>query len=64
MSEWKPIETASKDGTRIIVCSENGNVWCDVKWEKMQRVPDRWSCVLGALPFKPIVWQPLPEPPK
>lgn len=29
-SQWQPIETAPRDGTRIIVSSPNGSVWCDV----------------------------------
>jgi len=63
-SRWQPIETAPRDRTRIIVCSANGNVWCDVLWEKMQRKPDRWASFIGPLPFDFTHWMPLPEPPE
>ena len=61
--DWQPIETAPKDGTRIIVSKINGPVWCDVKWEKMKRVPDRWASFICRLPFEPTHWMPTPEPP-
>jgi len=64
MSNWEPIETAPKDGTQIIVCSEKGNVWCNVKWEKRQRAGDRWEhFTIGALLFNPTHWMPIPKPP-
>jgi hypothetical protein len=61
---WQDIASAPKDGTRIIVVGEHGNVWCDVSWKKMTRVPDRWESFLGALPFKPVKWHKIPSPPK
>ncbi len=58
------METAPKDGTHIIVCSDTGNVWGWVSWKEMRRVPSRWEGPYGAIPFDPIAWMPLPEPPK
>ena len=62
MMEWQPIETAPKDGTRIIVADAR-NVWCNVSWEKMKRAPDRWAAVFGPIPIEPTHWMPLPPPP-
>jgi len=62
--EWQPIETAPKDGTRIIVANDvYGSVWCDVAWRKMIRVPDRWESLIGAVPFRPTHWMPKPDAP-
>lgn len=65
MPEWQPIETAPKDGTRILVWP----YWSDgtpevVKWVKMRRVPDRWEVHGGTfLNSQPTHWMPLPDPP-
>lgn len=63
MSEWRPIETAPKDGTTILVAGQGSTAWM-AKWRPMKRVPDRWESIgLGALPFYPTHWMPLPDPP-
>ena len=61
MSEWKPIETAPKDGTRIMLwpignCRnglrmETGH-WC---------LNGHWKC--GERSPRATHWMPLPEPP-
>lgn len=61
---WQPIETAPKDGTRVILSRTKSSVWCDCKWEKMRRVPDRWASFVGVVPFSPTHWQPKPTPPE
>lgn len=63
MCEWQPMETAPKDGTRIILASDDGFVWCDCQWQKMKRVPDRWQSFVGTVPFEPIAWMPKPKYP-
>jgi hypothetical protein len=64
LGAWLPIETAPKDGTGIIVCSDTGNVWCNVKWEKRPRAGERWEhFTLGAIRFHPIYWMPIPKAP-
>ncbi len=60
---WLPIEAAPKDGTRIIVVSDTGNVWCGVYWEKRPRAGERWTSFIGPLRFDPTHWMPLPEAP-
>jgi len=61
---FQPIETAPKDGTRIILgWTGCPHVWCDCYWEKMTRVPDRWSSFVGVAPANPTHWQPKPKPP-
>lgn len=75
MSEWKPIETAPKDGTRILVLTMYGDIECadwyvfttpryeGVKDDLYRRVEDKtsegWNCSSS-----PTHWMPLPEPPK
>ena len=62
---WQPIETAPKDGTSILICTEGMKSPWSARWEKMRRVPDRWvSAGIGAVPFDPSFWQPLPTPPE
>lgn len=66
MSDWQPIDTAPKDGTRILVWP----YWSDgipaaVQWRTMKRVPGRWEVGFGhyAINANPTHWMQLPEPP-
>jgi len=60
---WQPIETAPKDGTRIIVTNESV-VWTDVKWVVRPRAGERWEhSYLGALGWEPTRWMPTPAAP-
>jgi hypothetical protein len=72
--EWKPIETAPKDGMLILACRpscqpgivfwvEREKAWCFAAQDSTHMV----SGYMGgrAIPFpQPTHWQPLPEPPK
>jgi hypothetical protein len=55
--EWRPIETAPKDGTRFLWCGDNGefartrHTYCVIHW------PEYEDCFLAGK------WQPLPKPP-
>lgn len=70
MMEWQPIETAPKDGTRVLVFDA---AWCGGKpmqsvsyWQWYERIDDgsrqrcgSWSGVTVA-----THWMPLPDPPR
>ena len=63
--EWQPIETAPKDGTRIIVCRKSTNKYIPMVGE------DRWGEFGGAHCWarsnsetEPTHWMPLPQPPE
>lgn len=61
MSEWQPIKTAPKDGTKVLVAE--GKIWMAVAWF--------WPCHMywtevaasGMKLNNPTHWMPLPEPP-
>ena len=65
MSEWQPIETAPKNGTRIIVFRPKANEYIHHISE------DRW-CKIGSTfcwarsneKMQPTHWMPFPQPPK
>lgn len=74
--EWQPIETAPKDGTRILVITKDG-VCVVARWEKwlhisgwtIYRIPDDKMKWIGKSTEWLIVndvseWMPLPPPPK
>ena len=61
-AEWQPIETAPKDGTRILVASKMGGVYL-VSWWKGKRTA-RWDNGARPLYSTPTHWHPLPAPPE
>ena len=71
MTDWQPIETAPKDGTRILLLTEHDVLcgsWNGDEYAKNPR--PYWdndkSRIMGALhtrKFQPTHWMPLPEPP-
>jgi hypothetical protein len=61
--EWQPIETAPKDGRRLLlVDARDGQVcwgeWIDGEWRDMGDIGcnGRWS-------YEPTHWAPTPPPP-
>ncbi len=62
MTEWQPIETAPKDGTRVLLWRRAirdqptpimaDGFWCETCWV--------WPYILS----EPTHWQPLPAPPE
>lgn len=67
-SEWKPIETAPKDGTRILIYEPmpaDPRGWFDVvHWGYSGRHHNEgWVDSEGAASCDGTHWMPLPEPP-
>jgi hypothetical protein len=67
--EWQPIETAPKDGTELLLCSDDGTRVVG-RWMKHNHIPISGWCRPIELygeevdGFGPVVaWMPLPEPP-
>jgi hypothetical protein len=61
MGEWRTIDSAPKDGTRVLVDTVLGVFiawWDDDYWEDAVRTFN------GGPPLKPLHWMPLPEPPQ
>lgn len=67
---WQPIETAPKDGTRILTIGEEG--FAITKWKDDLQMWFKYyttsKCNLkkpvGNPLYKPTHWMPLPQPPK
>jgi hypothetical protein len=59
--EWQPIETAPKDGTRVLVWWEHWSAYPVVSYFKHGRWNGEIACSEGD--EQPTHWQPLPEPP-
>ena len=59
--QWQPIETAPRDGTKLLVFCETGIAV--VHCFKPPLGSDRWLTVDGGYEIEPTHWQPLPPPP-
>jgi hypothetical protein len=70
MSEWQPIETAPKDGTRILLGyyyfqDEGGGSQLVAFWHQTHRMwCSTYQLFVDDSPFAPTHWMPLPPPPK
>ena len=55
---WQPMDTAPKDGTKIIVCTKWNDFVPWVSWDGKVWMSDfiRWNA-------QPIAWMPFPDPP-
>lgn len=66
MAEWQPIETAPKDGTRIIFWGPNLAVaegeWLSGKWAG--HPTEGWYRTNQSPRVRPTHWMPLPDAPK
>ena len=63
---WRPIETAPKDGTQVLLARSDGIVGCG-RWEDVRGVylwVGEWSSDTKDVGLKPTRWMPLPEPPE
>lgn len=62
MTDWQPIETASKDGVTIVLYGAKGRYKIVIgKWVANW---NQWQSQPGAWPVYPTHWMPLPEPPQ
>jgi len=57
--QWRPIETAPRDGTQVIVCRNDGGYIGGAHF-----VADNWWALEKESHCNPTHWQPLPEPPR
>ncbi len=73
--EWKPIETAPKDGTKIDLWYPHGigrvidSYWHSIQaWGRDEQIPadegDPTEIAFVTLGCEPTHWMPLPEPPQ
>lgn len=62
--EWRPIDTAPKDGTRVLL-SDGVTVWTSFWSDWGGQVKARWEPEGDADPAAlPTYWMPFPPPPK
>lgn len=69
MSEWRPIESAPRDCTEILVCVTHNlpdGQWQTIQWVDWLFPDGVWGHFGGRIdiPFPPTDWMPLPEPPQ
>ena len=73
MNEWQPIETAPKDGTKVLLFVDTGyearihpGKWNDDRYAKRPR--PYWDYLyfqtMDSRDHQPTHWMPLPAPPK
>jgi len=65
--EWRPIETAPKDGTFLLLFDPHNDRTITVGfWSTQGLGPEwaRWVSIPGAFGRKPTHWLPLPPPPR
>jgi hypothetical protein len=69
MSEWRPLETAPRDGSRLDVWTENGIRYIDVFWHQGPEFP-RGAFVFYDSQLRDYIdvddathWMPPPAPP-
>ncbi len=64
MSEWRPIETAPLDGTRVVTAYwRYGRQERGVGVQSAAFHADKWIDENGEEIWPPFLWMPLPEPP-
>lgn len=65
MSEWQPIETAPRDGTRVLVYFARGGTMGLAYYSESAVDGFNWfDDADDAACGHPTYWMPLPEPPK
>ena len=70
MTEWRPIETAPRDGSGMMILGKSGVVLSPCQWETGEISEDGFWLWWQAEPEwltevkDPTHWMPLPEPPE
>lgn len=68
MSEWKPIETAPKDGTWFLVIDPDSSMcWAPYgfcSWQTDYSGHSYWAEEDTSEEIQPTHWMPLPDPPE
>ena len=60
MGDWQPIETAPKDGTRILLWIEPTKIWMPYSWNGTRWMGDDYPLNMAWATH----WMPLPPPPQ
>lgn len=67
-SQWQPIETAPKDGTKVLLlqkCADNVNYYAEAGWFRARRAGyDGWAYYSDEIDITPTHWMKLPDPPE
>ena len=69
MTNWRPINTAPKDGTYILTFNAAAEIpavlcWWDKAWRETDAGPDWTHDEREPWTGTPLYWMPLPNPPK
>lgn len=60
-TNWKPISTAPRDGTWILICNKKGDM--AVGWDKENHPVDDWRIGAMCIFRNPTHWMELPNAP-
>ena len=68
--KWRTMMTAPQDGSRILICDSNNNMYVAAWEEGTMRGEKRWVYAVVVTDwnyyetiYEPIAWMPLPSPP-
>lgn len=68
---WRPIESAPKDGTKILawcphprITNDDAFFHCEIIWWRPYKANPWRTARNDSIPDDPTHWQPLPDPPK
>ena len=64
MARWQPIETAPKDGTKILAYDPDRGGSCEILYWGSWKGKGAWQDDEANGYYEPSHWMPLPEPPQ
>lgn len=62
ISGWQPIETAPKDGHRLLGYTDEWRLPFPIRWD-VRRLGGAWIMDNGSVKSQPTHWMPMPDPP-